>query len=312
MPKEITRKWHGRTLMRVFGRNASCLCPLWHGSKQKATRRAASLLIFIDRANIGERGVGRRRTSCRSLWNWGKATIWFHSIFGHANVTNISTQICGTCSSSTTMVGYISASNFHLVGVTRLVVYKVAQAARSVLSRKRRVRVLSYLEDFLAAPSRPGRTAKKRNIVCTEKMIICTLMQLGLSRNEKMWAWIGVMVFDHLEISIDTHALRVFVTETKVKRVRTSASALLLLLQRSRRLVPSNALHWLYGVTVSLTLRYQLASFYKRSLFSTYTKQSASTKRKPRSKSKVLASFENHTWAERKTQWGTWRALFAV
>lgn len=119
---------------------------------------------------------------------------------------------------------------------------------------KVRARLLQYIDDFLVAPSRLGRTATKRDIANADKMINRILTRLGLSRDVEKGDWIGGALVDYLGMRIDTQAMRFFITNKNVKRVRELESSLLLLSQRNRRLVLTDALRRFHGVTVSLTL----------------------------------------------------------
>lgn len=128
-------------------------------------------------------------------------------------------------------------------------------------------RVLPYLDDFLIAPTPAGVVSGEEDCKRAGRRLGSLLKRLGIVRHPEKGRWDGARQLDHLGVHVDTEAMRVFVTEAKVTRVRRLASKLILMAQRNRRLVPLELVRHFCGVCVSLTLALPLARFYTRSLY---------------------------------------------
>lgn len=128
-------------------------------------------------------------------------------------------------------------------------------------------RVLPYIDDFLVAPSRPGRASTERDARRARTRLSSLLDHLGLVRKVGKGCWEGSRQIEHLGMYLDSSKMRVFVADSKVRRVRQLAQAMLLRAQRNRRLVPVNDIRRFCGVCISLTLAFPLSRFYTRSLF---------------------------------------------
>lgn len=117
-----------------------------------------------------------------------------------------------------------------------------------------RYRVLEYIEDFLIAPSPPGRKARAkecaREPLCLKKLF----ERLGVVRHPEKGEWEGSSRLDHLGVHIDTVAIQVYATEKKVRRARALAQKISVSVQRDRRLVPLQLLPHFFGVCASISL----------------------------------------------------------
>lgn len=128
-------------------------------------------------------------------------------------------------------------------------------------------RVLPYVDDFLIAPSPPGRVAGEEDCERARKELGRLMRRLGLWRHPEKGEWTGSRQIDHLGVRLDTAAMKVYVTDEKVRRVRKMAAKLLALAVRNRRLVPTALVKSFCGTAVSLMLGLPLARFYTRSLY---------------------------------------------
>ena len=128
-------------------------------------------------------------------------------------------------------------------------------------------RVLPYIDDFLIAASPPGRAATEADAKKGREVVSGLLDALGIVRKVGKGCWGGTRTIDHLGMHIDSRAMRVFVSEKKVDRVKRLSKKVLLLAQRNRRLVARQLLEHFCGVCVSLSLALPLARFFTRSIY---------------------------------------------
>ena len=128
-------------------------------------------------------------------------------------------------------------------------------------------RVLPYIDDFLVGASPPGHPATVDDVKGAHVLLEDIMQRLGLRRKVGKGCWEGSQTIEHLGFLIDTKAMRVYVSDRKVRRVRKMASAILLRAQRNRRVVSLDMLRRFCGVCVSLTLAVPLARFYTRSIY---------------------------------------------
>lgn len=128
-------------------------------------------------------------------------------------------------------------------------------------------RVLPYIDDFLVAGSPPGRPATEQDCRRARERLTKLFASLGITRHPTKGCWKGGRQIDHLGMHVDTETMRVYVSDSKVKKVQSLASKIILRAQRNRRLVPAELLRHFCGVCVSLTLAVPLARFYTRNLY---------------------------------------------
>lgn len=128
-------------------------------------------------------------------------------------------------------------------------------------------RVLPYIDDFLVAAAPAGRPATEEDAAKARAVVSDLFNRLGLVRKVGKGCWEGSRTIDHLGMHIDTEAMRVFVANRKVLRVRQLSKQILLLAQRNRRLINRDLLEHFCGVCVALSLALPLARFYTRSLY---------------------------------------------
>lgn len=139
-------------------------------------------------------------------------------------------------------------------------------------------RVLPYVDDFLLAPSPSGRAATSADAARARAILTRLFRLLGIVRNKEKGCWQGGQQIDHLGMHVDTVRMRVFISASKIKRIRLLARKMLVLATRNRRLVSSDALRHFCGVAVSVGLGYPLARFFTRSLFFDLTRAESRSK----------------------------------
>lgn len=128
-------------------------------------------------------------------------------------------------------------------------------------------RVLPYIDDFLVAPSPPGRPATERDVSNAQRNIARLMRRLGITRKVGKGCWDGSRQIDHLGVHIDSDEMKVYVADNKVSRVRALARKLIRQAHRNRRMLPADTIRRFCGVCVSLSLALPLARFYTRSLY---------------------------------------------
>lgn len=128
-------------------------------------------------------------------------------------------------------------------------------------------RVMAYIDDFAAAPSPHGTTATFVDCKKAGEYLEALFGRLGVVRATEKGCWEGTKKLEHLGMLVDTEAMRVYITDGKLEKVRGLAKKLLLSAQRNARLVPLELLRHFCGVCVSLSLAVPLARFYTRSLY---------------------------------------------
>lgn len=133
------------------------------------------------------------------------------------------------------------------------------------LREKKGYRVMSYIDDFAAAPSPHGTVATAEDCRAAGASLDALFARLGVIRHTSKGCWTGSQQLEHLGMFLDTVSMRVYITEGKLAKVRSLAKKLLLLAQRNARLVPLELLRHFCGVCVSLTLA--VPRFYTRSLY---------------------------------------------
>lgn len=100
-------------------------------------------------------------------------------------------------------------------------------------------RVLAYIDDFLKAPSPPGRPATVSDVHRALSTVSRLLHVLDLRRNQEKGQWRASQQIEHLGFLIDSCALKVFIADRKIYRVRKMARYILLRAQRNSRVVYS-------------------------------------------------------------------------
>lgn len=128
-------------------------------------------------------------------------------------------------------------------------------------------RILPYLDDFLLAPAPPGWASTVEDCSSARARLEKLFKRIGISRHPSKGCWEGSQRLDHLGVHIETGAMKVFVYEHKITRMRRMSRHLLLLCDNNRRLVPVALLRRLCRECVSLSLALPLARFYTRSLY---------------------------------------------
>lgn len=146
-------------------------------------------------------------------------------------------------------------------------------------------RVLLYVDDLLLVLSPPGWPSTAANFAIDRVRLDRLCRQLGLTRHPTEVCWDGSQRLDHLGVHMDTVAMRAYVSDSNLRRVRALAGAVLLVAQKNRRLVPLPLLRQFCGVCASLTLALPLARFYTLSVYF----DMASAERKEREKSPRVA-----------------------
>lgn len=137
-------------------------------------------------------------------------------------------------------------------------------------------RLLSYIDDFLLAPS-VGRASTSEDCWRATGRIGRLMDELGVERHPDKGVWDGgARALDHLGMRWDSSKMLFTVTEVKQEKVRGHARELLREAARGRRWVGQDSLRSFAGVAVSLTLAMPLASFYCRSLYDAMTDYSGS------------------------------------
>jgi hypothetical protein len=127
-------------------------------------------------------------------------------------------------------------------------------------------RVLPWINDFVCAPTDGRRPATGSDCWKAGSRPDAIFGGLGLTRHPDKGCW-GSQILEHLGFLIDTRQMRVFVTDSKVQRMRRLAQEILLSAQRNQRLVVVGKLRHFCGVAVSLTLALPMARFYTWSLY---------------------------------------------
>jgi hypothetical protein len=128
-------------------------------------------------------------------------------------------------------------------------------------------RVLTYLDDFLIAPTALGVVSTAEDCKVSTKRIDQLLAELGLRRHQEKEGWAGTTQIEHLKMTLDSVEMRFFIAEGKVGRARKVAAKLLEEAARGRRWVSKERLRSFVGLCVSLTMALPYARIYKRSLY---------------------------------------------
>lgn len=135
------------------------------------------------------------------------------------------------------------------------------------LREKLGYRVLPYIEDFLAAPCPYGQPSTARDCSRAGMRSSGLFRRLGIVHHPGMGFWEGTRQLDHLGMHLDTDAMKEYMSDAKVRKVRGLAKRILLLAQRNRRLVSLELLRNFCGVFISLSLAVPLARFHTRSVY---------------------------------------------
>ena len=129
-----------------------------------------------------------------------------------------------------------------------------------LLSKKRGMRVLPYMDDFLVL-ARNRREALRFRAQVTE-----ILDGLGLRRNVNKGHWEVAQRVEHLGLEVDT-AVGVFrVTETRLAKIQSVARKIITESKRRGRLIPARRLAQFTGLAQSVYLAVAPARFYLREL----------------------------------------------
>lgn len=128
-------------------------------------------------------------------------------------------------------------------------------------------RVLSYLDDFLIAPSKWGITSTSEHCQVASRYIDGLLERLGLRRHPEKGSWIGTTDIEHLGVRIDSVAMRFFVAPRKLRKVQALARKLMQQVRHGKRWVRRDTVAHFCGVCVSLSLAMPWARFYTRALY---------------------------------------------
>lgn len=140
-------------------------------------------------------------------------------------------------------------------------------------------RVLSYIDDFLVAPSPHGTVATPADCVRARRRIDALMSALGLVRHPTKGEWTGSTCIEHLGVRVHSKAMKFTVVPHKVERVRQLARNIMKDAMIGRRWVKPDKLASFCGTCVSLSLALPWARFYTRSL---YTDMSSNRRRDAR------------------------------
>lgn len=133
--------------------------------------------------------------------------------------------------------------------------------------REQGYRVLAYLDDFLFASSPHGQRSTHADCAAAMKHVDTLMRSLGIRRHPSKGCLKVVTSLDHLDIHIDTEAMRFTVTDTKRKRVEGQANKHLQSMRLGRWWVGRDVVASFCGLCVSLTLAMRWSRFYTQSLY---------------------------------------------
>lgn len=114
--------------------------------------------------------------------------------------------------------------------------------------RQLRYRVLSYLDDFFAAPSPYGQASTLADCAAARRQIDRLMSSLALVRHPTKGEWEGAQVVEHLGVVVDSVQMRFFVAERKVSKVKLFAGKILKTVRNGRRWVQKCLLTHVCGV----------------------------------------------------------------
>lgn len=132
--------------------------------------------------------------------------------------------------------------------------------------------VLTYLDCFLIAPSKPGTFSTPENFRKTADHTVAPLRHLSLVRylNNLVQHWNGnrmcTQTLVHIGVKIDTAALRFRIASYKLLRVKQLEMSLFNQVRFGRRWISKRARAYFCDVYVSLSSAMPYAGFYTRSL----------------------------------------------
>lgn len=127
-------------------------------------------------------------------------------------------------------------------------------------------RTFPYIDNFLVAPSRPGRASDEQDVNRELIRIELLMQRLGLVRKVGKGRQEGGRQIEHLIFFLDSNAMKVYVTNRKFQRLQRMSRCLNSRAHRNRRLVSADYLRHFCGVCVSLSLTVPVARFYIRSI----------------------------------------------
>ena len=133
--------------------------------------------------------------------------------------------------------------------------------------RRKGYRVLSYLDDFLLAPSVAGVVSSPHHCLLASHFVEDLLHRLGLLRHASKGNWVGTTEIEHLGVRVDSVAMKFFIAPRKLTKVRGLAKKLLKQVRFGKRWVQRDSVARFCGVCVSLSLAMPWARFYTRSLY---------------------------------------------
>jgi Reverse transcriptase (RNA-dependent DNA polymerase) len=130
-----------------------------------------------------------------------------------------------------------------------------------------RYRVLTYIDDFLVAPTCAGRVARLWDCHRATNEIETLLSRLGLTKHASKGEWTGATRIEHLGAIVDTMLMNFYIAPRKIEKIRSVASALLRQAVLERRWVLTAGLKSFAGVCVSLSLAIPFARFYTHAIY---------------------------------------------
>jgi hypothetical protein len=87
--------------------------------------------------------------------------------------------------------------------------------------RKKRWRVLVYVDDFLVVPSPVGKVARIRQCSRATRWISGLLSRLGVSRHPTKGEWEGTTRVEHLGFVVDTMEMKFYLAPRKMEKVQS-------------------------------------------------------------------------------------------
>eukprot|EP00737_Agarophyton_chilense_P002218 gb/GEZJ01002521.1/.p1 GENE.gb/GEZJ01002521.1/~~gb/GEZJ01002521.1/.p1 ORF type:complete len:161 (+),score=20.85 gb/GEZJ01002521.1/:1348-1830(+) len=141
---------------------------------------------------------------------------------------------------------------------------KLLRPAMQYVREKLEYRVLPYIDDLLLASAPAGSASTEKDFMRLRRDLKKLIGALGAVWYPDTTDWDGAQRLHHLEVQIDTVAIRFFVSEKKLKRVQTIAKKLVLVAQRNRWNIQLDLLRSFWGVCISLPLALPLAHLYTR------------------------------------------------
>ncbi|KAK3239638.1 hypothetical protein CYMTET_50450 [Cymbomonas tetramitiformis] len=130
-------------------------------------------------------------------------------------------------------------------------------------------RVLPYMDDFMVITKTQDDAFVQRDRVSKR------LPRLGLFRNEKKGHWEPTQLVEHLGLEVDFEEGLFRVTERKLKKIHSKATAILCRATREQRWVQARELAGINGLCQSVYLVVPMARLYLRELYFVLGKKSS-------------------------------------